>query len=61
MDVYACYAKEGDNSTPSNIDKPTTKNTGKIVTLILIILAILSVVGVVFYFVRKAKIANSVD
>ena len=61
MDVYACYAKEGDASTTPNIDKPTTKNTGKIVTLILIILAILSVVGVVFYFVRKAKIANSVD
>ena len=61
MDVYACYAKEGDASTIPNIDKPTTKNTGKIVTLILIILAILSVVGVVFYFVRKAKIANSVD
>lgn len=61
MDVYACYVKEGDNSNTSNIDEPTPKNTGKIVTLILIILAILSVVGVIFYYIRKAKIANSVD
>ena len=61
IDVYACYTKQGDTSGTSNIEPTKNSNGGKVVTLILIVLAIGAVVGVVFYFIRKAKIANSVD
>lgn len=61
IDVYACYTKQGDTSGTSNIEPTKNSNGGKVATLILIVLAIGAVVGVVFYFIRKAKIANSVD
>lgn len=61
IEVYACYVKEGDTSVTPNIEPTEKSNGGKVATLVLIVLAILAVVGVVFYFVRKAKIANSVD
>lgn len=59
LEVYACYTKEGEEG-PSNIDKPK-KSKGISITLVLIILAILAVAAVVYYYIRKAKIANSVD
>lgn len=59
LDVYACYTKEGTEGK-NNIETPE-KSKGISITLILIILAILAVIAVVYYYIRKAKIANSVD
>lgn len=64
MTVYECYSMVG-NKVPSDDEKDDNgkkqKNTGLSITLIMIVLAVLSVIGFVLFLITKGRIANKVD
>ncbi len=60
INIYECFVEESKNTGQNNITVNNKKKTN-IVSIIFIIIPILLVIGIVLYFIRKAKIANSVD
>ena len=63
LDLYECYkiVEENEVEEPIEVPKKKKNNSGSVITIMLIIAAIVAVIGAVLFFIRKAKVSNSVN